>query len=637
MAIWKKRVRLDPHWWQEPQDKAHGKIFEVVKRLQRVLNRDEPLKRQLQLLHNRNYGGLAPGQANYNRHSLEKENKLIINTMANLHQTIKARVCISRPRPQFLSDGGNWQLRRRARKLDKFTLGEFHRNRTYEKAEQCFDDAMWADTGFFKVHHDGKSVLHERVFPGEILVDEQGALTSPPRTIYQVRAVSADVLYARYPKAKEEIKKSTNGALGSYGDKSTVVATDLVWVAESYHLPSEPGADDGRLCVVVEEGTLEDTDWPEDCFPYAAVRWQPMPIGYYGMSFVEQQAPIQRETNELFRRFQEAFNINNARVFAEEGSLNKDHLSNDPAVVNWVSRTAKRWPTVHIAGSVPSDAYNHAWRLVGTQHQTAGTSEMSASGTKPGGDLSGIALRTLQDVETQRHGMAVRSYERFLMEIAELTVKAARRIYKHNPKYQTSYVGKRFIESIKWSDVDVDHYVLQLWPTNLLPATPTGKLATVQDLLAAGLVQPDTARMLLDFPDIEGINFEAAELEYVDFIAEKMLDGEKWPPQDYQSNLAIAIRRIGRRIMLARMDGATAEDVQPLTDWIGKAIGEAELRKARMQIFVAQAQAEMAPKQAPGAAGIGAPPAGGPEMGPPGSPPPSGPAAGPPPAMELVQ
>lgn len=597
-------IALDQHWWQRKRYDAHGAIAEIVNRLRRVLGRDSILKQQLNLLYNRTYNGLEPGSARYARNSLDDENKLIINTMGNLHQTIKAQVCVDRPKPQVMSSGGDWSTRRMAKKLDKAILGEYHRNKTYELAEQCVDDMLWADIGVMKVH-GVDCVRHERVFPGEITVDEQACLTSPPRTLYQSRPVPAEVLMARYPNEKGQIKRSINQSLRSWGDRSVIVATDLVWVHEAYHLPSADGADDGRVVVCTEQGTLEDEPWTESEFPFAFIYWHKPPIGFFGVSFVEEQAPIQRQTNELFLKFQQAFDLNpQFRIFFEEGSINPHHLVNAPGGAISVSKTARRWPEVHTRGSVPSDAYEHAWRLIKTQHDNAGTSPMSASGQKPSGDMSGVALRTLQDVETRRHGLTVRAYQRFHIQIADLTVRAAKRIYKHNPEYSASYVGKRYVETIKWKDVEIDHYVMQLWPTNILPSTVEGKLARVQDLIAAQLIPPHMGRMLLDFPDIEGINFENAEMEYIDFLAEKLMDGERHPPAEYLTdNLHVAILRMARHAMIARMDGATADDIEPLTDWIADAVMERDRRRARMQAIAQQAQADMAPPPMPGGNG----------------------------------
>ena len=596
---------IERHWYQldKGSDDVAKRLIETAKRVARQLNREQTLRTQLGMLFNRIYKGTSPGEMTYSRTSLEEGSALIINTLFSVYKTLLARVCINRPRPQFLSDGGSWSLRRRAKRLDKFVLGEFHRNNVYALTEQAFSDALWADIGIVKVH-GRQRVLIERVFPGEILVDEQGALTSPPRTLYHVKDIPAEVLKADYPEHEQRINDAVarRGLIGYGGERSSLVATDLITVYEAYHLPSKVGADDGRLVIAIETGSLYDDQWDDDRFPFAFAYWTQLPIGFYGQSLVEQQAPIQRNTNELFARFEESFGINAMRVFAEEGTIDREHMTNRPGDIVFVKKTAARWPTVQAAGSVPSDSYQHAWNLVRAQKESAGLSEYSTSASKPSGDMSGVALRALQDVETQLHGLAVRAYERFVMDVAELTVRQARRIHEETGEYQVSYVGRRFVQSIKWDDVDLDHYVLQLWPANMLPATPAGKLATVQDMLALQLINEQEARVLLDSPDIDGISMEGTEVEFIDFIAEKLLDGESWPPQEYLSNLSMAVRRIGWHIMEAHMDGATAEDVQPLIDWLGQAAQEHLKRQARTQAIMSEAQAAMAPPPAAGPA-----------------------------------
>lgn len=584
------------YWYQKKKD-VHKAIFDTVNRLERQTNRAERLKEQLNLSLNRTYTGLEPGDTTYECPAFQKENFLIINALQNIKETLRARLCTVRPKPQFMSVGGTWKVRRSTQRLDRFVLGEYHRLRTYEKAEMCMDDALWADVGCMKVIESNGKITHERVFPAEILVDEQGALTSDPRSIFQVKYIPAEVLKARFPGSRKAIEQSVSRTLKDIGRRGRLVTMDLVKTIEVFHIRSGPDADDGRHSIAVPEGTLYDEGWDEDRAPYSFVYWSKLPLGFYGQSLIEQQAPLQRENNTLFRRVQRQIGLNGMRIVAEEGSCKREHLTNEDGDIVWVNRGA-RFPQIQSGPSIAGDAYNHAQWLYRIQHELAGVSQFSASGMKPSGDMSGIALRTMQDVESQRHGLTLRAYERFILDIADLTVRCAKRIYKHDSDFKAHYVAKRFVETIKWSEVDIDHYVLQLWPANLLPSTPAGKLATAQDLLGAGLIEPHVAKMILDMPDIEGVDFGAAEFEYIDFTAERMLlHDEKWPPQEFQNNLPLAMRRIGQHIMVARMAGATSEDVKPLNSWLAIATVEIEKRRQRQQVLAAQVQAEMAQQQ----------------------------------------
>jgi len=263
-----------------------------------------------------------------------------------------------------------------------------------------------------------------------------------------------------------------------------------------------------------------------------------------------------------------------------------------------------------------------AQHLLKMEYESSGVSQMSASGVKPPGVEHGVAMRTLQDIETARFGMAARAWENLHLDLARLTVETARHMYGDGEAtdYEARYVGKSHFETIKWSQVNLerDAYVLQVWPTSLLPASPAGKLATVQELIAAGMIDKDVGQMLLDFPDLEAAQtVDNARIEYMDWAVNEMLAHGKYVrPQPYHG-LVAGLRRMPQHIMTAERERAPEDRLQLLKNWINDA--NAILK----QQLTEQLQAKQA--QEPMQAGSPGPPPGPGEVGPPPEPGPGGP------------
>jgi hypothetical protein len=61
------------------------------------------------------------------------------------------------------------------------------------------------------------------------------------------------------------------------------------------------------------------------------------------------------------------------------------------------------------------------------------------------------------------------------------------------------------VEKITYGDVKVpkDEYVVQCFPTSMLPKTPAARLSTVQEMMNSGIIDSEIGMDLLDFPDLD--------------------------------------------------------------------------------------------------------------------------------------
>jgi hypothetical protein len=111
--------------------------------------------------------------------------------------------------------------------------------------------------------------------------------------------------------------------------------------------------------------------------------------------------------------------------------------------------------------------------------------------------------------------------------------------------------GKKFLNTIDWKDVHMhdDEYVLKIYPVSALSDSPSDRLQDIQELMQAGIIDPEAGRRLLDYPDLEAENSLAdAEQDYLHEIMDKILDAdldkddlnEVYTPPEPYDNLQLA-------------------------------------------------------------------------------------------------
>ena len=298
------------------------------------------------------------------------------------------------------------------------------------------------------------------------------------------------------------------------------------------------------------------------------------------------------------------------KVFIETGSkISKAHINNE--VWGVIEYTGTK-PDFHVPRTTTGEVFSHLDRLFGRAYEVAGISEMAAQAKKPAGLDSGVAIREFSDIQSERFMLVAQAYENLFLTAARQMIDIARDIEEQGNTYEVISHGDKYIERIKWKDIDLeeDQYVMQIYPTSLLSSTPAAKLQTIQEMAQTGLLNPTEARALLDYPDLEAVNqLATAFIDDVDLLIEEMIEKGRYHPPETFSNLEFAIQRVQSAYLRAKIDKVPEERLELLRRYMDDAIRVIQTQQMAQQ---AQQQA-MAPEGAPAPAG-GAPAPGAPPM-----------------------
>ncbi len=459
------------------------------------------------------------------------------NVIQSAVDTLVSRLTQSRPAPVFLTDNGDYKERNLAKKLNNFVLGEFYQCKAYDKAEQILRDAMVTGSGCALVYEtQDKKVGVERVLQTELLVDQNESMYGEPRQIYRLKLVDRAVLASAFKDRMAEIKIAEAAYPDSSND-ATETVSDMVMVVEAWRLPSGPGMKDGRHMIGCSAGWLLDEEYTKDKFPFVFIHYAPRLLGFWAQGIAERLMGTQLDINSLLYQISKAIKLVGVpRVFQESGSkvTNTSHNNEIGVIVKYTGIQ----PKYEVAPCVPLEMYAQLDRMVDYAYQQEGVSQMQASSQKPQGLNSGAALRSYDDISTDRFASISRRYDNFFIDLAYSIVDLAKDIAERDGKYSTVYPdkknGTRCIDLPKASLLK-NPYVIQCFSMSSLPRDPAGRLQKVTEMVQSGMITLKEGRRLMAFPDTEQMDVlaEAAEERIFMQLDEIVEEGNYTPPDPF--------------------------------------------------------------------------------------------------------
>lgn len=428
-----------------------------------------------------------------------------MNVTQSCVDTFVSRITQNKPRPVFLTDNANYKERNMAKQMNNFIAGEFFRMKAYQKGEMLLRDASVLGDGIAKILEKDKKVEMERRLCTEILVDDNEARLGDPRQLFEAALMDRDTVEAMFPRFKTLIQEAENASPDSgSGDASKSIA-DQIMLVEAWHLPSTADSKDGLHVIVCSEGVLVEETYEKPCFPFAKLPYAPRTIGYWSQALVEQLMGTQVEINKLLITITKSINLVGVpRVFMEEGSKVMSTSFNNEIGTIVKYRNIK--PSYEVAPCVPVELYQQLERLVNYAYQQAGISQLSAQAKKPAGLNSGEAIRSYDELQSDRFATQEKRYSQFYTDLAYLSLDRAIDIAKRDGKYATVYPNKDGTKEINLPKIELlDNPVIQCFEASSLPRDPAGRLEKVTEMMQAGLISPQEGRRLLDYPDIEQV------------------------------------------------------------------------------------------------------------------------------------
>jgi len=545
---------------------------------------------------------------------------LTLNVTQSCADTLLAKMSRARPRVQFLTEKGNYSLRRSAKQLTQLLDGVFHQNDVYNgDAREAFRDSLLFGSGVVHTYvtDEGEACI-DRVLPDELLIDETAALygLKSLRDLYRHRYQHKDAVADKWLpliKDKDERKhaeETIRGALGSRGPSeygNYMRGRDcMIPVYQGWHLPNGKG-EGGRYVVAVEGALLYSAPWKRQRFPFDWFHWNRAGVGIWGRSLAEQLVPIQLKLNDLLETIDAGQRLNCVpRIYVQDGLVNEELISNLIAGIIPVKGNPSTIVQEVTGKGASPEMYQEVETWYKRAYEITGVSALSATAEKPEGISSAVALRELLDREDMRFSPVGQQYERFFVDIGASVIDAIDEFQQDDKKrkFVVQVPGDKFVEKIDWASVNLKktQYVMKPSPTSTLPTTPAGKREYAIELYQAGGITRAQFLEMLELPDTTAsVSLLTAALECVERDIENILDHGV-----YRSPEPLGDPQLTYDFALMAYLRARNEDVQEdRLDAMRRYIDEARENLGQKQEQPAQAAAQ--PPQAPVMPGAPAP------------------------------
>lgn len=492
--------------------------------------------------------------------------RLTYNLVQSCIDTLVAMIQSNKPKPMFLTSDGDSRIQRRAKKLDAFCYGIYYENDVYSLAPKILRDACVFGEGIIHCYAENGRVRFERVLPYEILTDYLESHYGPESTksLHRIKNIDRTELAEMYPDKAADIANMSGTA--HFINASNRSVSDTVTVVESWRLPV--GSRKGVHTVSTENSILVKEEYNETFFPFAVLRYSPRLYGFYGQGMAEQLVPMQVELNRTLISIQRSLYLGGThKIFVQAGSkVIKSHFDN--AIGTILEYAGNVAPEYVVPQLVQPEIYRHLDWVKASGYQLPGVSQMGATSMKTPGVNSGRAMRTEQNINTQRHQTIEQAYNQFLaVDLTKIVVATARNAYKDGISMKSKVPGKRFIQKIQWKEVnlDDDEFILQIYPVSKLPQDPEGRLQSVQEMMQGGLISPDVGRRLLDYPDLEAEEGLAnSTLDYFHKILDDIVDKGKYTAPEPEDNLAVAKKLVLEYIARGKLNNLDPKRLEML-------------------------------------------------------------------------
>lgn len=559
-----------------------SRLFDTFKKEQSA--RRTRYVRNLEMYENRSMGGYTAHGYLSDQPEWRNPDRLgIIRSMVAM--AVASIYAPQKPKPQFQTLGASWATRRKAYRLDRICEGIINQRQnehvnvwslTVDAAVDCVLQGVApikiiADTEEMRIAH--KLIPHP-----DIYVDPAEGRT--PKNLFQREPIDAGLALQLWPKARTAI-------LGSrpyewYGKAATNKprASKVIELQYAWRLPYGPKKP-GVWCAVINGTVVDEGEWTAPTFPFVWLGWERHRDGFWWSGVADEVVNKVLNAGELdLRLYYRQLIASGKKVFYEEGTVNSEDLMLNEAVTGVaVSKDAKFMPTESVSPPFSPMELEFRETLVRDAWDASGLSQVNAAARREPNVNSGIAQLTLNDTKAGRQLPKGQRYENLFVDLAHQYIWRLRELQEKDKDFAVNFPGKNLLRTYKIADNELenDEFSVTVAPSSALPHDPAGRQEMVSQLFQGGLIDQETAKNLIGWPDLEGeMNVESAESEYIDMLIEKYLDAErgKFSANDYQApegflmNKMYALRRFTSAWARARIDQASLPpNEQAIADW----------------------------------------------------------------------
>ena len=397
------------------------------------------------------------------------------NIIASCIETLCSKIASQKVRPFFNTVNGTFKEMQIAKQAQIFFDMLYEENNVNEIITDAFRNACVFDKGIVKISDDG---ITNRL-PWNVFFD--------PR----------EVTYNQITQVAEKLPKTPGRILElKYGIKAD---RNLDYTVYEYYDVMEHI----KAVYVQELNKVVTHEYKPNIIPYLEIHYTNPVKGDTSQSVVDQLYGIQTQIDELLAVMKDSISVNPGMTLLVPRSSNikTNMLSNrtgqiiqyDPIPGQTTS------PVTYATNDIISPQFVQLLdKLKNDAYEIVGISQLSATSQKPSGLNSGVALNTMEDIESSRFETQLNSVVRLYVDVA----KACLDIFPPEIDILPDDLNRA---NIKWKDIVEarNNMKIQFSAAESLSKDPSEKLKQLVALSQAGVIPQSHIATLMELPDLQ--------------------------------------------------------------------------------------------------------------------------------------
>lgn len=396
------------------------------------------------------------------------------NVIKSCINTLVSKIASQKVRPFINTVNGSFKDMQISKQTQQYFDDLYDEQNINKVVADSFKDSCIFDRGVIYVNAD----LHmiDRVMPWQVFIDPlEESYKHLTRAVYK---------RTQFPVTLLPFKTNTE--------------MDSVTVYTYWNI------NDGKVVTYIPElDYYKEEKYTQGILPFIFMHYESPIKGTSSSSIVDDLYGIQMEIQDLCNKIRDASQLASPlKYFVPESSTIKTKkLSNRTGEI--ITYT----PSPNMTSSpvtVATDPFmDPQWMTTLEQlkqhaYEICGISQLSATSQKPKGLDSGIALSTMEDIESDRFETQLNEVIRAYVEIAKLCIDIF-------PEDEDILPPNRLRSSIKWRDIveAKDSLNIQFSAAESLSKDPSEKLRQLQALYQAGLIPQSRIAQLMELPDLQ--------------------------------------------------------------------------------------------------------------------------------------
>ena len=405
-----------------------------------------------------------------------------INVIKSCIDTLTSKIAQSKVRPFFNCINGTFKDINVCKNAQQYFDQYFDIEEVNKKVSMAFRDACIFDHGVIYVDSETKSIT--KALPWQVFVrPAELTYNNVTRAYYCQNDYPVSMLPEKY--RNKVLKANPDQEYVTYG-----IYYDTV--------------DQCKAVYISELDFVEIEKYEGNRVPFIFL-WYNNPIhGGSSVSVVDMLYGIQKEVNTLMAKVKDASQLSPALTFflPDDATIKSTQLNNRVGnVITYKATSDMSGSPVTVAtpNFIDSQYIELINNLKETAYEMVGISQLSAQSKKPSGLNSGIALQTVEDVESER-------FEEQLNQVIRCYVEIAKTCLRVFPKEETILPDTPNRLDVRWGDIVDEEKKMQIQfsAADSLSKDPSTKLQQLQQLAQVGVIPQERIAQFMELPDLEG-------------------------------------------------------------------------------------------------------------------------------------